>query len=129
MIYISMAEQMISDFLSSKSYSNGEKLLFLVLGREGIQYFTVSLVKQLWLKIISQQFFKTCCKVGIPTEFNSFGGREIPITLMEATFDYPYLKDETNGFEIISLPYEHDGRQFVRILARKYFYFLSALKK
>ena len=28
---------------------------------------------------------------------------------MEATFDYPYLKDETNGFEIISLPYEHDG--------------------
>ena len=48
---------------------------------------------------------------------------------MEATFDYPYLKDETNGFEIISLPYEHDGRQFVRILARKYFYFLPALKK
>ena len=30
---------------------------------------------------------------------------------MEATFDYPYLKDESNGFEIISLPYEHDGMQ------------------
>ena len=41
--------------------------------------------------------------------FKSFGGRDIPLTLMEATFDYPYLKDETNGFEIISLPYEHDG--------------------
>ena len=29
---------------------------------------------------------------------------------MEATFDYPYYKDENNGFEIISLPYEHDGK-------------------
>lgn len=29
---------------------------------------------------------------------------------MEATFDYPYYKDGTNGFEIISLPYEHDGK-------------------
>ena len=29
---------------------------------------------------------------------------------MEATFDYPYYKDRTNGFEIISLPYEHDGK-------------------
>jgi len=48
--------------------------------------------------------------VGIPTEFKSFGDRKIPLTLMEATFDYPYLKDESNGFEIISLPYEHDVR-------------------
>ena len=48
--------------------------------------------------------------MGIPTEFQSFGGRRIPLTLMEATFDYPYLKDESNGFEIISLPYEHDGK-------------------
>ena len=49
--------------------------------------------------------------MGIPTEFKSFGDRKIPLTLMEATFDYPYLKDESNGFEIISLPYEHDGMQ------------------
>ena len=33
---------------------------------------------------------------------------------MEATFDYPYLKDESNGFEIISLPYEHDGKSKAR---------------
>ena len=53
--------------------------------------------------------FPNLSKVGIPAEFNSFQ-RQIPITLMEATFDYPYFKDENAGFEIISLPYEHDGR-------------------
>ena len=46
--------------------------------------------------------------VGIDTEFNSFA-KKIPLTLMEATFDYPYYKDEGVGMEIISLPYEHDG--------------------
>ena len=55
--------------------------------------------------------FTKFTKVGIPAEFKSFQ-RQIPITLMEATFDYPYFKDETNGFEIISLPYEHDGKRF-----------------
>ena len=34
---------------------------------------------------------------------------------MEATFDYPYYKDGTNGFEIISLPYEHDGKNYIYI--------------
>jgi len=47
--------------------------------------------------------------VGIDTEFNSFA-KKIPLTLMEATFDYPYYKDEGVGMEIISLPYEHDVR-------------------
>merc|ERR1711981_951236 len=47
--------------------------------------------------------------VGIPTEFNSFH-KQIPLTLMEATFDYPYYKDEEGMFEMISLPYEHDVR-------------------
>jgi len=51
--------------------------------------------------------FEPPYSVGIPAEFNSFE-RQIPITLMEATFDYPYFKDENAGFEIISLPYEHD---------------------
>jgi len=53
--------------------------------------------------------FEPPYSVGIPAEFKSFQ-RQIPITLMEATFDYPYFKDETNGFEIISLPYEHDAK-------------------
>ena len=47
--------------------------------------------------------------VGIESQFNSFN-KHIPITLMEATFDYPYYKDEENMFEMISLPYEHDGK-------------------
>jgi len=47
--------------------------------------------------------------VGMDVEFDSFG-KKVPLTLMEATFDYPYYKDESNGFEIISLPYEHDVR-------------------
>lgn len=47
--------------------------------------------------------------VGIDVDFDSFG-KKIPVTLMEATFDYPYYKDENIGVEIISLPYEHDVR-------------------
>ena len=47
--------------------------------------------------------------VGIPAQFNSFQ-KQIPLTLMEATFDYPYYKDEGDMFEMISLPYEHDGK-------------------
>jgi len=47
--------------------------------------------------------------VGMDIEFDSFG-KKIPVTLMEATFDYPYYKDEDLGLEIISLPYEHDVR-------------------
>jgi len=47
--------------------------------------------------------------VGMDVDFDSFG-KKVPLTLMEATFDYPYYKDESNGFEIISLPYEHDVR-------------------
>ena len=46
--------------------------------------------------------------VGIETEFTSFE-KNIPLTLMEVTLDYPYIKDDTHGFEMISLPYEHDG--------------------
>eukprot|EP00092_Neocalanus_flemingeri_P064060 GFUD01077632.1.p1 GENE.GFUD01077632.1~~GFUD01077632.1.p1 ORF type:complete len:532 (-),score=119.38 GFUD01077632.1:340-1935(-) len=47
--------------------------------------------------------------VGIDVDFDSFG-KKIPATLMEATFDYPYYRDENLGLEIISLPYEHDVR-------------------
>merc|ERR1719244_1936951 len=47
--------------------------------------------------------------VGIDTEFDSFG-KKISLTLMEATFDYPYYRDDRVGMEIISLPYEHDIR-------------------
>jgi len=47
--------------------------------------------------------------VGIDAEFNSFG-KKVPLTLMEATFDYPYYRDDNVGLEIISLPYEHDIR-------------------
>ena len=47
--------------------------------------------------------------VGIESQFQSFN-KDIPITLMEATFDYPYYKDDDGMFEMISLPYEHDGK-------------------
>ena len=47
--------------------------------------------------------------VGIESQFQSFN-KDIPITLMDATFDYPYYKDDENMFEMISLPYEHDGK-------------------
>lgn len=47
--------------------------------------------------------------VGIDIEFNSFE-KKIPVTLMEATFDYPYYRDDDIGLEIVSLPYEHDVR-------------------
>lgn len=47
--------------------------------------------------------------MGIDTEFLSFD-KKIPLTLMEATFDYPYYEDRKAGMEIISLPYEHDVR-------------------
>ena len=54
-------------------------------------------------------FFDPPDFVGIEAEFSSFQ-RQIPLTLMEATFDYPYYKDEGGMFEMISLPYEHDGK-------------------
>jgi len=47
--------------------------------------------------------------VGIEGEFSSFGGKK-NITLMSATLDIPYYKDEALGMEILSLPYEHDVR-------------------
>lgn len=47
--------------------------------------------------------------VGIESQFQSFN-KDIPLTLMEATFDYPYYKDDDGMFEMISLPYEHDVR-------------------
>lgn len=74
------------------------------------KYFKFSLSEvKIYSYIIFLTIFQNFTKVGIPAEFNSFE-RQIPITLMEATFDYPYFKDENAGFEIISLPYEHDGR-------------------
>jgi len=47
--------------------------------------------------------------VGIPTEFKSFDHQK-NLTLMTATLDLPYYKDENIGLEILSLPYEHDIR-------------------
>ena len=46
--------------------------------------------------------------VGIPTEFKSFEHQK-NLTLMTATLDLPYYKDENIGLEILSLPYEHDS--------------------
>merc|ERR1712025_909286 len=43
--------------------------------------------------------------------FNSFGGKSIAVTYMiHPAFDFPYLKDDGLGMEILSLPYEHDVR-------------------
>ena len=51
--------------------------------------------------------------VGIPSMFQSFGTQK-NLTLMTATIDMPYYKDEELGLEILSLPYEHDSkREFV----------------
>lgn len=62
--------------------------------------------------------------VGIESQFQSFN-KDIPITLMEATFDYPYYKDEDGMFEMISLPYEHDGK-LVNISS--FFKFVSSVR-
>jgi len=44
-------------------------------------------------------------------DFNSFRGKSIPVTYMiHPAFDFPYLKDDNLGMEILSLPYEHDVR-------------------
>ena len=47
--------------------------------------------------------------VGIPGMFDSFGVQK-DITLMTSTLDIPYHKDEELGLEMLSLPYEHDGK-------------------
>jgi len=47
--------------------------------------------------------------VGIDIEFESFK-RNISLTLMTALVDFPFLSDPDLGFEIASLPYEHDIR-------------------
>jgi len=47
--------------------------------------------------------------VGIEAEFNSFA-RNINLTLMTASMDFPYVSDDDLGFEMLSLPYEHDVR-------------------
>lgn len=47
--------------------------------------------------------------VGIPSPFTSFESQS-NLTLMTATMDLPYYKDEDLGMEILSLPYEHDAR-------------------
>ena len=47
--------------------------------------------------------------VGIPSPFTSFESQS-NLTLMTATMDLPYYKDEDLGMEILSLPYEHDGK-------------------
>eukprot|EP00091_Calanus_sinicus_P023914 TRINITY_DN8321_c0_g1_i4.p1 TRINITY_DN8321_c0_g1~~TRINITY_DN8321_c0_g1_i4.p1 ORF type:complete len:474 (-),score=124.60 TRINITY_DN8321_c0_g1_i4:74-1495(-) len=47
--------------------------------------------------------------VGIPSMFQSFEAQK-NLTLMTATMDMPYYKDEDLGLEILSLPYEHDLR-------------------
>ena len=64
--------------------------------------------------------------VGIDSQFQSFN-KDIPITLMEATFDYPYYMDDDNMFEMISLPYEHDGNKLERISSKIHF-FLSPVR-
>jgi len=46
---------------------------------------------------------------GIEAEFASFQ-RNINLTLMTALIDFPFLSDPNLGFEIASLPYEHDVR-------------------
>ena len=46
---------------------------------------------------------------GIDATFNSFNTRT-NLTLMTSTLDLPYYKDENLGMEILSLPYEHDGK-------------------
>merc|ERR1719427_141064 len=47
--------------------------------------------------------------VGIKTQFESFH-KNINLTLMSANMDVPYASEEQLGFEILSLPYEHDVR-------------------
>lgn len=47
--------------------------------------------------------------VGIEAEFQSFN-KYISLTLMSASMDFPYVSDEENGFDMLSLPYEHDVR-------------------
>jgi len=44
---------------------------------------------------------------GIDARFRSFR-RDISLTLMTANIDIPFLSDPDLGFEIASLPYEHD---------------------
>merc|ERR1719483_1880230 len=44
-------------------------------------------------------------------DFLSFYNKKIPVTFMiHPAFDFPYLRDENQGLEILSLPYEHDIR-------------------
>ena len=49
--------------------------------------------------------------IGEDGEFKSFSSTKT-MTFMIAKLDLPYYKDDENGFEILSLPYEHDSNYF-----------------